>query len=34
MHSFPAYVLRDIVEIAALGAFLVMIALIAGSLGS
>ena len=34
MHSFAAYALRDIAEIAALGAFLIMIALIAGSLGS
>jgi hypothetical protein len=34
MHTFAAYALRDIAEIAALGAFLVMIALIARALGS
>ena len=34
MHGFAAYALRDIAEIAALSAFLVMIALIARALGS
>jgi hypothetical protein len=34
MHTIAAYALRDITEIAALGTFLVMIALIAHALGS
>jgi hypothetical protein len=34
MHDIAAYALRDITEIAALGAFLVMVALIARALGS
>jgi hypothetical protein len=34
MHSIASYALRDIAEIAALGAFLVMIAFIARALGS
>ena len=34
MHPFASYALRDIAEIAALGAFLVMIAFIARALGS
>jgi hypothetical protein len=34
MHTFAAYTLRDIAEIAALGVFLVMIALIARAVGS
>jgi hypothetical protein len=34
MHTFAAYALRDIAEIAALGAFLIMIAFIARALGS
>ncbi len=34
MHIIAAYALRDITEIAALGAFLIMIALIARALGS
>ena len=34
MHNIAAYALRDIVEIAALGAFLIMIALIARAIGS
>jgi hypothetical protein len=34
MHSIAAYALRDITEIAALGAFLIMIAFIARAIGS
>jgi len=34
MQSLAAYALRDITEIAALGAFLIMIALIAHAMGS
>jgi len=34
MHTIAAYALRDITEIAALGAFLLMIAFIARALGS
>jgi hypothetical protein len=34
MHTFVAYALRDIAEIAALGAFVVMIAFIARAIGS
>jgi hypothetical protein len=34
MHPIAAYALRDIAEIAALGAFLIMIALIARAVGS
>ena len=34
MHSIAAYALRDIAEIAALGAFLIMIAFLARALGS
>ena len=34
MHPIAVHALRDIAEIAALGAFLVMIALIARALGS
>jgi hypothetical protein len=34
MHPIAAHALRDIVEIAALGAFLIMIALIARAVGS
>ena len=34
MHTIAAYALRDITEIAALGAFLIMIAFIARALGS
>jgi len=34
MHTAAAYAMRDIAEIAALGAFLVMIALIARAVGS
>ncbi len=34
MDPFASYALRDIAEIAALGAFLVMIAFIARALGS
>ena len=34
MHTIASYALRDIAEIAALGAFLVMIAFIARALGS
>ena len=34
MHPFAAHALRDVAEIAALGAFLIMIALIARALGS
>ena len=34
MHNIAAYALRDVAEIAALGAFLIMIALIARALGS
>jgi hypothetical protein len=34
MHIIAAYALRDIAEIAALGAFLVMVAFIARAIGS
>ena len=34
MHTIAAYALRDITEIAALGAFLIMIAFIARAIGS
>jgi hypothetical protein len=34
MHTIASYALRDIAEIAALGAFLVMIAFTARALGS
>ena len=34
MHPIAAHALRDIAEIAALGAFLIMIALIARAVGS
>ena len=34
MHTIASYALRDVAEIAALGAFLVMIAFIARALGS
>jgi hypothetical protein len=34
MHAIAAYALRDITEIAALGAFLIMIAFIARAIGS
>ena len=34
MHTIASYALRDIAEIVALGAFLVMIAFIARALGS
>jgi hypothetical protein len=34
MHTIAAYALRDITEIAALGAFLVMVAFIARAIGS
>ena len=34
MHPIAAYALRDITEIAALGAFLVMVAFIARAIGS
>jgi hypothetical protein len=34
MHNIAAYALRDIAEIAALGAFLVMVAFIARAIGS
>jgi hypothetical protein len=34
MHRIAAYALRDITEIAALGAFLVMVAFIARAIGS
>ena len=34
MHTIAAYALRDITEIAALGAFLIMIAFLARALGS
>jgi len=34
MHSVAAHALRDIAEIAALGAFLIMIALMARAVGS
>ena len=34
MHTIAAYALRDITEIVALGAFLIMIAFIARAIGS
>jgi hypothetical protein len=34
MHTIASYALRDVAEIAALGAFLVMIAFLARALGS
>jgi hypothetical protein len=34
MHPIAAHALRDIAEIAALGAFLIMIALVARAVGS